>query len=234
MKSFFIAFLFFLKNLCINSLKSFLIWPNFFLSVFIFGFGSLSVLSSSSDRFIMFILKHKRFFYVIKKKKFNNNSNNNNNNNNNNKNKKKKIIMIVIIIIIVNNNNNNNNNNKNLQKKLPWEKLDVWAFFEATTLCDLHSTLASQTRKVLHQLWTLPQHKTFFFFECLGIRFLNSLTCDLRDTMPPQRSLTLLPREAEDSPRDDRHFKHVSPRTYLIYLSPKELYMVGLFKRYGY
>ena len=81
MKSFFIAFLFFLKNLCLNSLKSFLIWPNFFLSVFIFGFDSLSVLSSSSDRFIMFILKHKRFFYVIKKKFL--------------------IIIVIIIIIIV-------------------------------------------------------------------------------------------------------------------------------------
>ena len=156
MKSFFIAFLFFLKNLCLNSLKSFLIWPNFFLSVFIFGFDSLSVLSSSSDRFIMFILKHKRFFYVIKKKfliiiviiiiiiviiKI-----------------KIIIIMIVIIIIII-------IIIKTCKKKLPWEKLDVWAFFEATALCDLHSTLASQTRKVLHQLWTLPQHKTFFFFE---------------------------------------------------------------------
>ena len=81
MKSFFIAFPFFLKNLCLNSLKSFLIWPNFFLSVFIFGFGSISVLSSSSDRFIMFILKHKRFFYVIKKKFL--------------------IIIVIIIIIII-------------------------------------------------------------------------------------------------------------------------------------
>ena len=42
-----------------------------------------------------------------------------------------------------------------------------------------------------------------------------------------------LPREAEDFPRGDRHFKHVPPLTYLIYLSPKELYMVGLFKPYG-
>ena len=30
-----------------------------------------------------------------------------------------------------------------------------------------------------------------FFCECLGIQFFNSLTCDLRDTMPRQRSLTL-------------------------------------------
>ena len=32
----------------------------------------------------------------------------------------------------------------------------------------------------------------------------------------------------------DRHFKHVPPPTYLIYLSPKELYVLGLFKHYIY
>ena len=33
-----------------------------------------------------------------------------------------------------------------------------------------------------------------------------------------------LPREAEDLPRGERYFKHVPPLTYLIYLSPKEVY----------
>ena len=32
----------------------------------------------------------------------------------------------------------------------------------------------------------------------------------------------LMPREAEDFLRGDRHFKHVPPPTYLIYLSPKD------------
>ena len=41
-----------------------------------------------------------------------------------------------------------------------------------------------------------------------------------------------LPREAEDFPKGDRHFKHVPRLTYLICLSPKELYMVGLLKPY--
>ena len=101
--------------------------------------------------------------------------------------------------------------------------------------CHQHSTLASQTIEGLHQLWALPQQLLFSppFFECLGIQFFNSLTCDLRDIMPRQRSPTLITREAEDFPRVDRHFKHVSPLTYLIYLSPKELYMVGLFKPYS-
>ena len=74
----------------------------------------------------------------------------------------------------------------------------------------------------------------YFIFECIGIQFFNSLTCDFQDVMPHQRSLTLLPREVEDFPRGDRHFKHVPLLTYLIYLSPKELYVLGLFKRYGY
>ena len=82
----------------------------------------------------------------------------------------------------------------------------------------------------------MPEHLFIylFLFECLGIQFFNSLTCDLRDTMPRERSLPLLPREAEDFLRGDRYFKHVPPLTYLIYLSPKELYVVGLFKRNSY
>ena len=112
--------------------------------------------------------------------------------------------------------------------------MSMHSFFLAIASCNQHSTLASQTIEGLHQLWALPWHLDFFsFFECLGIQFFNSLTCDLRDTMPHQRSTTLIPREAEDFPRGDRHFKHVPPLTYLIYLSPEELYMVGLFKPYG-
>ena len=72
------------------------------------------------------------------------------------------------------------------------------------------------------------------FFDCLRIQFFNSLTCDSWDTMPPQRSLTLLSREVQEFPRDDSHFKHVPPPRYLIYLSHKQLYVMGLFKRYRY
>ena len=32
----------------------------------------------------------------------------------------------------------------------------------------------------------------FCLFECIGIQFFNSLTCDLRDAMSRQRSLTLI------------------------------------------
>ena len=39
-----------------------------------------------------------------------------------------------------------------------------------------------------------------------------------------QGSLTFIPREAEDFPRGDKHFKHVPPPTYLIYFSPIDLY----------
>ena len=69
-----------------------------------------------------------------------------------------------------------------------------------------------------------PDTWIFFVFECIGIQFFNLLTCDLWDAMPRQRSLTLIPREAEDFPRDDRHFKHAPLPTYLICLSPKGLY----------
>ena len=36
-----------------------------------------------------------------------------------------------------------------------------------------------------------------------------------------------LPREAEDFPRGDKDFKHVPPLTYLIYFSPRGVYMIG-------
>ena len=53
-----------------------------------------------------------------------------------------------------------------------------------------------------------------FFFECLGIQFFNSLTCDLWDTMPRRRSPTLTPREAEAFPRGDNYSQHVPLPTY--------------------
>ena len=63
------------------------------------------------------------------------------------------------------------------------------------------------------------------FFECLGTQFFSSLT-DLRDIIPrlKSNSHSFLPREAEDFPMGDRYFKHVPLLTYLIYLSPKEIY----------
>ena len=36
-----------------------------------------------------------------------------------------------------------------------------------------------------------------------------------------------IPRRAEDFPRGDKHFKYVPLLTYLIYFSPKGVYMVG-------
>ena len=36
-----------------------------------------------------------------------------------------------------------------------------------------------------------------------------------------------IPREAEDFSWGDTYFKHVPPHTYLIYFSPKGVYMVG-------
>ena len=95
----------------------------------------------------------------------------------------------------------------------------LWIFFFlflAIPSCHWHSTLASQTCEGLHQLWALPRHLAFF--ECLGIQFFNLLTCDLRDTMPCQRSPTLIPREAEDFPGGDNHSKHVPLPTYLAWL----------------
>ena len=61
---------------------------------------------------------------------------------------------------------------------------------------------------------------TWVFFECLGTQFFNSFTCDVWETMPHQRSPTLMPREAEDFLRGDNHSKHVPLSTYLAWLQP--------------
>ena len=117
----------------------------------------------------------------------------------------------------------------------------------------LHSGLSDPWRSPPALSSTLTQG---YFFEWLGIQvfnshshmiygtschgrsdshyIFNSLTCDLRYTMPRQRSLPILPREVKHFPMGDKRFKHVSPLTYLIYLSTKELYVLGLFKRYRY
>ena len=84
--------------------------------------------------------------------------------------------------------------------------------------CHRHSILASQTCEGFHQLWALPWHLAFF--ECLSIQFFNSLTYDLQNAMPRQRSLTLIPREGEDFPRGENHSKHMPLPTYLAWLQP--------------
>ena len=110
--------------------------------------------------------------------------------------------------------------------------LDEWLFCRLSVCQKLNRQQNSLGRNRMHE--HLFIYLFIYLFECLGIQFFNSLTCDLRDTMPRQRSLTLLPREVEDFPRGDKHFKHMPPLTYLICLSPKELHTVGLFKPYDW
>ena len=121
---------------------------------------------------------------------------------------------------------------KKLTIKLPWKKLDAYAFFwpwphgTGTQLGLFRPVRVSTSSELYPDTWLFY---FCFFFECLGIQVFNSLTCDLRDIMPCQRSSTFIPREAKNFPRGDRHFKHVSPLTFLMYLSPIELYMLGPF-----
>ena len=77
-------------------------------------------------------------------------------------NKSKKLIVIFMTL---------NKSKIKLTTKLPWEKLDAWAFL-ATTSYHQHSTLASQTRESLHQLWALMgfffwtlRHPVFWFIS---------------------------------------------------------------------
>ena len=122
--------------------------------------------------------------------------------------------------------------------KLPWEKLDAWAFFFFFYEC-----LGIQFLIHTHVTYGTPCHARghfAFYYHHVTYRtpchasghlviFTVSAT-DLRECflLSDVFYLTLLiPREAEDFPRVDRHFKHVPLPTYLICLSPKELYTVG-------
>ena len=114
----------------------------------------------------------------------------------------------------------------NKSKKLPREKSDAYAFFLFRPLPHVTGTPPWLLRpmRVSTSSELYPDTWLIFVFECIGIQFFNSHTCDLWDAMPRQRSPTLIPREVEDFPRSDRHFKHVPPPTYLIHLSPKGSY----------
>ena len=84
-------------------------------------------------------------------------------------------------------------------------------FFEATTLCHNHSTLACQTYEGLHQLSSTA---TLGFFECLHIQFFNSSHVTY-GTPCCTRGHSHSPREVEDFPRGGSHSGHMPPPTYL-------------------
>ena len=114
------------------------------------------------------------------------------------------------------------NKSKKLTAKLPWKKPDAYAFF-----CLRHCLMSPALHPGFSDLGGSPPALSstpilgfFFVFECIDIQFFNSLTCDLRDAMPRKRSLTLIPREAEDLPRGDNHSKHALLPTYLAWLQP--------------
>ena len=73
-----------------------------------------------------------------------------------------------------------------------------------------------------HVTYGMPCHARGHFTHTYPPRcdFHGSLTG--RNTTPEVTDR--IPGEAKDFPRGDKHFKHVPPPTYLIYLSPKDLY----------
>ena len=73
------------------------------------------------------------------------------------------------------------------------------------SLCSTYVTYGTQCHARGHQVLSEPP----------GI---------LTGPLPRQRSLTLIPREAEDFSRGDKHFKNVPSPAYLIYLSRYDLY----------
>ena len=85
------------------------------------------------------------------------------------------------------------NKSKPLIAKLPLEKPDTYAFVFFRPLPHVTGTPPWLLRSIGSPpaLSSTPTLGFFCFFECMGIQFFNSLTCDLPDAMPSQRSLTL-------------------------------------------
>ena len=117
----------------------------------------------------------------------------------------KKILVVILLTL--------NKSKIKVTTKLPWEKLDAYAFFWLSP--HVIGTPPWLLRRVRVSTSSELYANSRLFFECLGIQFFNLLTCGLQDTMPCQRSPTLIPREAEDFSRGDTHSKHVPPPTYL-------------------
>ena len=112
---------------------------------------------------------------------------------------------------------------RKLTTKIPWEKkLDAYASFFSFFWPFPHVTGTPPWLLRPVRVFTSSElhPDTWLFFECLGIQFFNSLTCDLQDAMPCQRLPTPILREAEDFPRGDNHSKHVPLSTYLASLQP--------------
>ena len=121
------------------------------------------------------------------------------------------IIEIVILLIL--------NKSKNLTAKPPLRETGCIGISFLRPLPCVTSTPPWLLRpmRVSTSSELYPNTWLFFFFGCIGIQFFNS-PCHARG------HFTLIPREAEDFPRGDRHFKHAPLPTYLICLSPKGLY----------
>ena len=96
-------------------------------------------------------------------------------------------VTIKIVILLTLNKSKNilptlNKPKKNLTAKLPWEKPDTYAFVflfrslphvTGTPPWLLRPMRVSTSSELYPDTW-------LFFFECIGIQFFNSLTCDLR------------------------------------------------------
>ena len=113
--------------------------------------------------------------------------------------------------------------------------------------------LASQTYEGLRQFWALPRLFSVAYFSWLFRHLIYLLTLLFPTQLVRQPLVTYswlcstcvsymtpchasshqvlltqpLPREEEDFIRGDNYFKHVPRITYVIYFSPKEIYVVG-------
>ena len=65
-----------------------------------------------------------------------------------------------------------------------------------------------------------PDTRLLYFFECLGVQFFNSVTCNLPDPMPCWGSPSLLARGPGDFTGGNNYSGHMPLLTCLVWMQP--------------
>ena len=122
-----------------------------------------------------------------------------------------KIILILLTL---------SKSNIRLTTKLTWEKLNASAFLLFLTVW--------ASSFLIHLPFPNTVNLSLVTYRSLysnSVTYRTSGRAIGHQVLPTQP----LPWEAKDFPRGERHFNHVPQLTYLIYLSPKEVFWLVLF-----
>ena len=113
-----------------------------------------------------------------------------------------------------------NKSKKTLYQKIPLGETRCLGIFFGLLPVSLAHWLLRPVR-VYSGSGLYPDTRLFYFFECLGIQFFNSVACNLPDPMPCWGSPSLLARGPEDFIGVTNNYsKHMPLLTCLVWMQP--------------